>query len=95
MHRHLYILICYKGNTMRQKGNAIVGDPVRVERYTSDWMKINLHPSVFYRHIDKFERGFSKVKGLYAEIDNGSFVSIRFSDKDDLTEFHRMHHEYL
>lgn len=80
---------------MKQVGKCIVGDPVAVETYTSDWLSVKLHPTIFYRRFDQIQDGFRKVKGLYAEIDQGQYVSIRFSDKDDLTAFHKIHHDYL
>lgn len=80
---------------MKQKGKEIVGDAVKVESYTSDWAQVRLHPGVFYRRYEEFEKSFKKVKGLYAEIDQGQFVTIRFSDKSDVTMFHRNHHEYI
>ena len=80
---------------MKQKGRSIIGDPIRVDNYTSNWQSVRLHPGVFYRRIDEIQKGFKHVKGLYAEIDMGQFVVIRFSEKDDLTDFHRRHHEYV
>lgn len=80
---------------MKQKGRAIVGDDIKVDSYTSNWTQVRVHPLVFYRRYDEFANGFKKVKGLYAELDQGQFISIRFSDKNDLTAFHRMHHEYI
>ena len=80
---------------MKQQGRCITGDPIRVDSFTADWMSVRLHPTTFYRRIDEFQQGFESVKGLYAEIDMGQFVVIRFSEKDDVTAFHRRHHEYL
>lgn len=80
---------------MKQQGQCITGDPIRVDSFTSDWMSVKLHPTTFYRRIDEFQKSFESVKGLYAEIDMGQFVVIRFSEKDDVTAFHRRHHEYL
>lgn len=80
---------------MKQKGNCLIGDPIALDSYTADWQSVRLAPNTFYRRHDQFQKGFKKVKGLYAEIDMGQFVTIRFSEKDDLTEFHRLHHEYV
>lgn len=80
---------------MKQQGKCIIGDPVSVDNYTADWMSVRMHPGTFYRRRDQIHSGFSKVKGLYAEIDHGPYVTIRFSEKDDMTEFHRLHHEYI
>ena len=80
---------------MKQQGRCLTGDPIRVDSYTADWMTVRLHPITFYRRLEEFEEGFKKVKGLYAEIDMGQFVLIKFSEKDDVTAFHRRHHEYL
>lgn len=80
---------------MKQQGREIMGDSVKVENYTNKWLQVRLHPIVFYRRYEAFATGFKKVKGLYAEIDMGQCVVIRFTDKSDVTEFHRMHHEYI
>jgi len=80
---------------MKQQGRCIVGDPVTVDSYTADWMSVRLHPTTYYRRFDEFQKGFKRVKGLYAEIDQGQFVVIRFSEKDDMTAFHKLHHEYV
>ena len=80
---------------MKQKGHEIIGDDVKIDSYTSDWKQVRIHPLVFYRRYDKFVEGFKTVKGLYVELDQGQFISIRFSDKNDLTTFHRLHHEYI
>lgn len=80
---------------MKQQGRCLTGDPIRVDSYTADWMSVRLHPTTFYRRLAEFEEGFTKVKGLYAEIDMGQFILIKFSEKEDVTAFHRRHHEYL
>lgn len=80
---------------MKQQGQCIVGDVIKVDDYTSDWMQIQLHPTTFYRRYDQFSAGFDLVKGLYAELDLGSHISVRFTNKEDMTEFHRLHHAYL
>jgi hypothetical protein len=80
---------------MKQQGRCLTGDPIRLDSYTADWMTVRLHPTTFYRRLEEFEEGFKKVKGLYAEIDMGQFILIKFSEKDDVTAFHRRHHEYL
>ncbi len=80
---------------MKQKGHKIVGDDIKVDSYTSKWIHVRVHPFVFYRRYDTFIDGFKHVKGLFAEIDQGAFISIRFTDKGDLTTFHRLHHKYL
>lgn len=80
---------------MKQFGSNITGDPVRLESYTSDWSTIRLHPAIFYRRQDEIDEGLEDIKGLYAQIDMGNYVMLRFSEKDDLTEFHRKHYQYL
>lgn len=80
---------------MKKIKNSIVGDPVQVDAYTSKWQEIHLSPEVFYRRYDQFQKSMENLKGLYAEIDMGKLVYIRFSEKDDLTTFHRIHHEYI
>jgi len=80
---------------MKQKGNCLTGDPIQLDNYTSSWESVRLAPTTFYRRHEQFKKGFKKVKGFYVEIDMGQFVLVRFSEKEDLTEFHRLHHEYL
>lgn len=80
---------------MKQEGNSITGDPVQVDSFTTNWMTIRVHPSVFYRRQEIIEKGLKKSKGLYAEIDMGEFICIRFAEKDDVTNFHRLHHQFL
>ncbi len=80
---------------MKQQGREITGNDIKVESYTSDWAQVRIHPLVFYRRYDEFAKGFKNIKGLYAELDLGQFISIRFSDKSDVTAFHRLHHEYI
>lgn len=80
---------------MKIKDRCVTGSTISVGSYTNDWYQIRIHPATFYRREQDFVEGFKKVRGLYAELDLGQFISIRFSDKADLTEFHRMHHEYL
>lgn len=80
---------------MKQLGKCIVGDPVRVDNYTSDWLSVKLHPATFYRRFDEFQEGFKHVNGFYTELDKGQFVVIRFSEKEDVTKFHQMHHKYI
>lgn len=80
---------------MKQNGREIVGDTVKVDNYTSDWQQVRIHPLVFYRRYDTFVEGFKSTKGLYAMIDLGEFISVRFSNKNDMTTFHKLHHEYV
>ncbi len=80
---------------MKQQGNCIVGDNNSVISFTQDWYTVRLHPTTFYRRLDRFHNGFDKVSGLYTLLDLGQYVLVRFSEHDDLTEFHRMHHEYI
>lgn len=80
---------------MKQQGQCIIGDPIRIDSYTAGWMSIRLHPAMFYRRIEMFQDSLKKTKGLYAELDMGEFVVIKFSEKDDVTAFHRKHHEYI
>lgn len=80
---------------MKQEGRCIVGDPIKVNSYTADWLSVRLHPTTYYRRLEEFDRGFEQVKGLYAELDLGQFVLIRFLEKDDLTAFYRRHHQYV
>lgn len=80
---------------MKQIGKCIIGDPIQVNSFTSNWETVRLHPSVFYRRYDDFLDGLKKSKGLHATVDMGQFILIRFLEKDDLTAFYRRHHEYV
>ena len=84
-----------KGKMMKIQGNCVTGDPVMLDRYTANWLTVRLHPTTYYRRQDAFFDSFKSIKGLYAEIDRGEFICIRFTDKDDVTNFHKMHHEYI
>ena len=80
---------------MKQVGNCIIGNLTSVDRFTAEWMSVKLHPATFYRRMDQFQESLKSVKGLYAEMDLGEYVVIRFSEKEDVTSFHRKHHEYV
>lgn len=80
---------------MKQQGRCITGDPIRVNNFTADWLSVRLHPATFFRRYDSFQEGLEQVKGLYAELDFGQYVLLRFSNKEDLTSFHKRHHEYI
>lgn len=80
---------------MKQKGKCLIGDPIRVDRFTADWMSVRLHPGIFYKRMEQIQSSLDRTKGIYAELDLGQYVVIRFSEKDDVTAFHRMHHEYI
>jgi hypothetical protein len=80
---------------MKQQGRCIVGDPIILDSYTSNWESVKLHPATFYRRFDDFQKGLNTIKGFYAEIDMGQYVVIRFSEKADMTAFHKRHHEYV
>ena len=80
---------------MKQEGRCITGNLVSVNSYTADWISVRLHPTTFYRRYDQFQEGFDHVRGFYAELDMGQFVLLRFSHKEDVTAFHKRHHEYI
>jgi hypothetical protein len=80
---------------MKQQGRCIVGDLRVVDSYTSDWMSIKMHPATFYRRQADIQASLEKIRGLYAELDMGQYILLRFSEKDDVTTFHRHHHEYI
>ncbi len=80
---------------MKQQGKCIVGDPISVDGYTADWMSVRVHPTTFYRRQEAIQQTLDTIKGLYAEIDMGQYVLLRFSEKEDVTRFHRNHHEYI
>ena len=80
---------------MKQVDKCVVGNFVSVDSYTSEWDSIKLNPGVFYRRYAEFSEGFKKIKGLYAELDMGESIVIRFSDRSDMTLFYRLHHEYV
>lgn len=80
---------------MKIKDQCVTGSMHVVNNYTQEWHQVRIHPATFYRRIDQFIEGFKTVKGLYTELDLGQFVSIRFSNKQDLTDFYRMHNAYL
>lgn len=80
---------------MKQIGREITGNDIKVSSYTNDWIQIRIHPAIFYRRYEQFADSFNNIQGFYTELDQGQYVSVRFSDKNDVTEFYRKHHEYL
>jgi len=80
---------------MKQHGKHITGNPVSVDRFTAGWNFVKIHPTSYYRRQKEILEGLKKSKGFYTDIDMGQFVIIRFSEKDDLTTFHRDHHAYI
>lgn len=80
---------------MKQQGKCIVGDPVSLDSYTAGWTSVSLHPATFYRRADEFEKSLQNSVGVYTEIDMGRSVILRFSNKDDATAFHRLHHNCI
>jgi len=80
---------------MKQLGKCIVGELRKVDDFTSDWMSVKVHPAVYFRRQAEFDETLSKTKGFYAELDMGQYVLLRFSEKDDVTSFHRNHHACL
>ena len=80
---------------MKRLGKSIVGDIRVVDSYTTDWMSVKMHPATYYRRIEEIQASLEKIKGLCAELDMGQYILLRFSDKDDVTTFHRNHHEYI
>jgi hypothetical protein len=80
---------------MKQKGNCVTGDPIRLDKYTAGWLSVKLHPTTYYRRLDDIKKGYGSVKGIYAEIDMGHHVVVKFSEKEDLTDFYRIHHKYI
>lgn len=77
---------------MKQKGKCIVGNQRNVDDYTADWMSVRIHPATFYRRMKEFQDSLDTTKGLYAELDMGSYILLRFSEKEDVTSFHRTFH---
>lgn len=80
---------------MRQQGKSIVGDSRVLDSYTTDWMSVKMHPTTYYRRLDEIRTTLEKGKGLYVELDLGQYILLRFSEKDDVTSFHREHHAYI
>ena len=80
---------------MKQQGNCITGDPILLENFTSGWHSVKLHPALFYRREDSIKTILKNSRGFYVEIDMGEYVLIKFSEKDDLTEFYRLNNEYI
>lgn len=80
---------------MKQIGKCIIGDLRNVDDFTADWISVRIHPGVYYRRLVEFQKTLKEVKGMYAELDLGQYVLIRFSEKDDVTNFHRNHHTCL
>lgn len=80
---------------VKQVGNSIVGDVDVVESYTHSWYSLTVHPTTYYRKMNALSESLDVIQGLCAEIDLGSRVVIRFSDKADMYAFHQKHLEYI
>ena len=80
---------------MKLDGKCITGNSRSLDSYTSDWSSVRLHPAVYFRRSDEIHESLENSNGLYTEIDLGQYIVIRFSEKSDVTSFHRAHHEYL
>ena len=80
---------------MKQIGNYISGDAVVLDNFTSSWNTVSLDPCVFYRHLDDFQESFKQTKGPYSHIDMGQYISVRFAEKRDLTDFYKVHRMYI
>lgn len=72
---------------MRQSGNCIIGDPIKVDNYTANWVNVKLSPFVYYRKQDEICNLLDKCVGPHTELDYGDYVSIRFLEKCDLELF--------
>ena len=80
---------------MKQQGNCVTGDMNQVDKYTSKWPSIRLHPTAFYRRLNEIQENFRSLKGLYTEIDMGQFVLIRFAEKTDMIEFYKRYYNSI
>lgn len=80
---------------MKQQGNCIIGDPIRVDDFTSNWNVISMHPSTFYRRYEEICENLQKTKGFYTKLDIGNYVLIKFSEKEDLDLFYKNSYEYI
>lgn len=80
---------------MKKIKNCIVGEVIKVMDYTEGWYTIQVHPTTFYRRINQIHKSLNSINGLYAEIDYGSCVCIRFSDQSDGEKFRVENEEYI
>ena len=80
---------------MRQSGKCIIGETRAIDSYTSDWDSVRICPTVYYRRLSDFQDTLNNIEGMYTELDLGQYILIRFSNKDDLTKFHRCHHSFI
>lgn len=80
---------------MKVVGNLVTGDFARLMNYTAGWHSVKMHPATFYRRRFELETTLSKIKGLWSEIDMGECVLIKFSNKEDVTEFYKKHHSHI
>lgn len=80
---------------MRKINNCLIGDFVRVDSYTTGWYTIKLHPGTYYRRQAEFISTLKKNTGLYAELDAGDSVLIRFDNMSDVNNFYKQHYGYI
>jgi len=72
---------------LKQVGHKIVGDFVKIDNITKDWSQVAIHPVVYYRKEQRIEEALNAIKGLYAELDTGRDVYIRFQTEEDANTF--------
>lgn len=80
---------------LKQSGQQIIGDNIKVGDLTKDWRQIILSPIIFYRREDEFYKSFNKFEGLYATLDMGINVILRIESNKDADYFIQKFYEYL
>jgi len=80
---------------MRQSGQEIIGDNIKVDDLTKTWKQISLSPNTYYRRQEEFLKSFDKFDGLYAIMDMGHSVILRINSERDFNKFIQKYYEYL
>lgn len=80
---------------MKKIENCIIGESAKLMDYTNGWYTVHVHPTTYYRRMSQFQNSLSSIDGLYAEIDYGSGVYLRFSNQSDAEKFRLDNHAYL
>jgi hypothetical protein len=75
---------------MRQVGNRIFGDFVKVENFTKQWSEVDVDPlDLDTKDLLLFA---NKSRGYFADLSDGDTACLRFSNPDDAARFIENYH---
>jgi hypothetical protein len=80
---------------MKQSGQQIIGDLIKVDDLTKKWKRIPFNPITYYRIEDDLLKVLDKFEGLYVILDMGHSVVIKIDLDEDADKFMKKFYEYL